>query len=67
MSAGEATSRLLACCPVVNTDPYRLDRVFSVIERVLSVLPMHTLKFGRDDPFEEIEAMVLGAINPPAA
>lgn len=67
MSAGEATSRLLACCPVVNTDPYRLDRVFSVIERVLSVLPMHTLKFRRDDPFEAIETMVLESIGPPAA
>ncbi|EGV15850.1 hypothetical protein [Thiocapsa marina] len=64
MSAGEAASRMLACCPVVNTDPYRLERVFSVIERVLSVLPMHTLKFRRDDPFEAIEAMVLGAIKP---
>ncbi len=66
MSAGEATARLLACCPVVNTDPYRLDRVLSVIERVLSVLPMHTLKFRRDDPFEEIEAMVLASIKPPS-
>lgn len=61
MSAGEATSRLPACCPVVNTDPFRLERVFSVIDRVLSVLPMHTLNFRRDDPFEAIEAMVLGA------
>ncbi len=64
MSPGEATARLLACCPVVNTDPYRLDRVLSVIERVLSVLPMHTLRFRRDDPFEEIEALVLASVKP---
>jgi hypothetical protein len=67
MSPGEATARLLACCPAVNTDPYRLDRVLSVIERVLSVLPMHTLRFRRDDSFEEIEATVLAAIKPRSA
>ncbi|BAO43701.1 hypothetical protein TBH_C0764 [Thiolapillus brandeum] len=47
-------ARTMACCPVVNVDPFRGEKLLDVIENLLKQVPMRVLHFRKTDPFEAI-------------
>lgn len=46
-----AIAGLLACCPFVNADPYRLDAVLRTLESLLTGVEIRQLTFRSDDGF----------------
>jgi hypothetical protein len=52
------TAKMLACCPVVNVDPFRLDPLLNTIEKFLQQVPLRTLCFRRDQPFAVIRELL---------
>lgn len=47
-------AKLLACCPIVNTDPHQMDRILASGVSLLQNTPMQLLHFRRDEIFSEI-------------
>lgn len=45
LSRAEALACLLACCPFVNTDPYRAERLESVLLSLAAAFPSFELRF----------------------
>ena len=51
MKTSLQTARMIACCPVVNVDPFRLPAVLTIIHSLLQAVPLQVLNFCRDQPF----------------
>lgn len=47
----QSLAALLASMPFVNDDPYRLDELLGVLDRLLAAVPCHRLWFRRDPGF----------------
>lgn len=59
MSAALQLARLLACAPVVNVDPHKLDCLTDSCSRILSRLPMSVLNFRRAENFARVRQLIL--------
>ncbi len=58
ISLATRASRLMVCCPVVNVDSYRQELLLAIIDNLLSIVPMHVLRFRRDEKFSRIESLI---------
>ncbi len=54
MPAALQLARTMACCPVVNVDPYRGGTLLAVLEQLLGQVPMKVLRFRKDQPLSAI-------------
>ena len=70
LDSGAALAALMACCPFVNGDPYRLDRLTDVLQQVVSELSVATLTFRLDSGLwqllREQQATVANTATEPA-
>ncbi len=67
MTAGAAVASLAACCPFVNTDPHRVDRLLANLAAVVGSVPVGTLDMTREGDYrsvlEEIPACSTAAVS----
>jgi len=52
------TARIIACCPVVNVDSFRLPNVLANVHSLLQTVPLQVLNFRRDQPFSIIRQLI---------
>lgn len=51
-------ARLLACCPFVNTDRWRLSRLLEVIDKLMKAVSMRVLHFNEQENFESVKVLI---------
>ncbi len=51
LGRAEALAALVACSPYINSDPYRIDRLGTLLEQLLETIPAVELTFSLDGEF----------------
>jgi len=51
-------AKTIACCPVVNVDPFRLNQVLVNIDNLIQDVPLQELHLRRNQPFSEIRQLI---------